>query len=91
MTSPDFTLLEYHLSPRNWSQYFRAFTDYKSAELYALSFNNDQGEGRNVDVSKFYSNLTDVEEATFQFHKHDSEAPTIIQKRRNDVSLHIPG
>jgi hypothetical protein len=73
-TADDSPLLEYHLSPRNWSQYFRAFTNYKMAELYALSFNDDQVEGRNADVSNFNSNLNDLEEATFRFHKHDFEA-----------------
>ncbi|TQN66378.1 hypothetical protein CSHISOI_09044 [Colletotrichum shisoi] len=63
----------------NWSQDFGAFTDYKTGRSYALYSNGDRVEGRDVYVSAFNSNLTDVEEVTFRFDKYDFEAPTIIQ------------
>ncbi|KAJ5004318.1 hypothetical protein K4K48_010152 [Colletotrichum sp. SAR 10_66] len=66
----------------NWSQDFGAFTDYKTGESYALYSNGDRPEGRDVYVSKFNRNLTDVEEVTFRFGKYDFEAPTILQTEK---------
>ncbi|EEY20546.1 galactan 1,3-beta-galactosidase [Verticillium alfalfae VaMs.102] len=71
----------------NWSQDFGAFTDYKSGESYALYSNGDRVEGRDVYVSKFNSNLTDVEEVTFRFNKYDFEAPTILQTEKSYFAL----
>ncbi|KAL9949443.1 hypothetical protein ACHAQF_008886 [Verticillium nonalfalfae] len=44
-------------------------------------------EGRDVYVSKFNSNLTDVEEVTFRFNKYDFEAPTILQTEKSYFAL----
>ncbi|KAI8280339.1 hypothetical protein K4K56_012296 [Colletotrichum sp. SAR 10_98] len=71
----------------NWSQDFGAFTDYKTGESYALYSNGDRPEGRDVYVSKFNRNLTDVEEVTFRFDKYDFEAPTILQTEKSYFAL----
>ncbi|EQB49244.1 hypothetical protein CGLO_11446 [Colletotrichum gloeosporioides Cg-14] len=71
----------------NWSQDFGAFTDYKKGESYALYSNGDRPEGRDVYVSKFNRNLTDVEEVTFRFDKYDFEAPTILQTEKSYFAL----
>ncbi|KAF3803791.1 hypothetical protein GCG54_00004971 [Colletotrichum gloeosporioides] len=71
----------------NWSQDFGAFTDYKTGESYALYSNGDRPEGRDVYVSKFNRNLTDVEEVTFRFDKYDFEAPTILQTEKSYFTL----
>lgn len=63
----------------NWSQDFGLFTDYKDGRSYALYSNGDSVEGRDVYVSRFNSNLTDLEEVVYRFPKFDLEAPTIIQ------------
>ncbi|RBQ69399.1 hypothetical protein FVER14953_20934 [Fusarium verticillioides] len=67
----------------NWSQDFGAFTDYKTGKSYALYSNGDKVEGRDVYVSEFNKNLTDVEKVTFRFNKYDFEAPTIIQTEKS--------
>ncbi|CAI4219745.1 unnamed protein product [Parascedosporium putredinis] len=71
----------------NWSQDFGAFTDYKTGHSYALYSNGDSVEGRDVYVSKFNDNLTDVEEVTFRFNKYDFEAPTILQTEKSYFAL----
>nr|XP_036574287.1 galactan -beta-galactosidase [Colletotrichum truncatum]XP_036585438.1 galactan -beta-galactosidase [Colletotrichum truncatum]KAF6780693.1 galactan -beta-galactosidase [Colletotrichum truncatum]KAF6795489.1 galactan -beta-galactosidase [Colletotrichum truncatum] len=71
----------------NWSQDFGAFTDFKTGHSYALYSNGDRPEARDVYVSKFNSNLTDVEEVTFRFHKYDFEAPTILQTEKSYYAL----
>ena len=63
----------------NWSQDFGAFTDRTSGRSYALYSNGDSVEGRDVYISRFNDDLTEVEEETFRFNKYDFEAPTIIQ------------
>ncbi|KAI8302888.1 hypothetical protein K4K59_000333 [Colletotrichum sp. SAR11_240] len=70
----------------NWSQDFGAFTDYKTGDSYALYPNGDRPEGRDVYVSKFNRNLTDVEKVTFRFDKYDFEAPTILQTEKRPWS-----
>ncbi|KAL5603203.1 hypothetical protein FOBRF1_010736 [Fusarium oxysporum] len=67
----------------NWSQDFGAFTDYKTGKSYALYSNGDKVQGRDVYVSEFNKNLTDVEKVTFRFNKYDFEAPTIIQTEKS--------
>ncbi|KAF4917904.1 hypothetical protein CGCVW01_v009405 [Colletotrichum viniferum] len=71
----------------NWSQDFGAFTDYKTGESYALYSNGDRPEGRDVYLSKFNRNLTDVEEVTFRFDKYDFEVPTILQTEKSYFAL----
>lgn len=71
----------------NWSQDFGAFTDYKSGHSYALYSNGDGVEGRDVYLSKFNDNLTNIEEVTFRFNKYDFEAPTIIQTDKSYFAL----
>jgi hypothetical protein len=71
----------------NWSQDFGAFTDYKSGRSYALYSNGDRVEGRDVYVSEFNSNLTDIKKVTHRFDKYDFEAPTIIQTEKSYWTL----
>jgi hypothetical protein len=61
------------------SQDFGIFTDYKSGKSYALYSSGDAAEGRDVFISLFNDELTDVVEVTHCFQKYDLEAPTIIQ------------
>ncbi|CAG7557891.1 unnamed protein product [Fusarium equiseti] len=71
----------------NWSQDFGAFTDYKSGKSYALYSNGDRVEGRDVYVSEFNSNLTDIKSVTHRFNKYDFEAPTILQTEKSYWTL----
>ncbi|KAH7123027.1 glycosyl hydrolase [Dactylonectria macrodidyma] len=71
----------------NWSQDFGAFTDYKSGKSYALYSNGDSKQGRDVYLSRFNDNITDVEEAVFRFNKFDLEAPTILQTDKSYFAL----
>ncbi|KAI8658024.1 hypothetical protein NCS57_01182900 [Fusarium keratoplasticum] len=71
----------------NWSQDFGAFTDYKTGESYSLYSNGDRVEGRDVYISKFNKDLTEVEEVTYRFNKYDFEAPTIIQTDKSYWTL----
>ncbi|KAF7556706.1 hypothetical protein G7Z17_g1222 [Cylindrodendrum hubeiense] len=71
----------------NWSQDFGAFTDYKDGKSYALYSNGDSKLGRDVYVSRFNDNLTDVEETIFRFNKFDLEAPTIVQTDKSYYAL----
>lgn len=71
----------------NWSQDFGAFTDYKDGKSYALYSNGDTVYGRDVYISRFNDNLTDVEEAVFRFDKYDFEAPTIIQTEKSYFAM----
>ncbi|KAI8714906.1 Glycoside hydrolase family 43 [Fusarium sp. LHS14.1] len=71
----------------NWSQDFGAFTDYKTGESYSLYSNGDRVEGRDVYISKFNKDLTEVEEVTHRFNKYDFEAPTIIQTDKSYWTL----
>ncbi|KPM41049.1 hypothetical protein AK830_g5508 [Neonectria ditissima] len=71
----------------NWSQDFGAFTDYKDGKSYALYSNGDSKEGRDVYLSRFNDNLTEVEESIFRFNKYDLEAPTIVQTDKSYYAL----
>ncbi|CRK21724.1 hypothetical protein BN1723_012446 [Verticillium longisporum] len=54
----------------NWSQDFGLFTDnYGNGRSYALYSNGDRREGRDVYLSVFNENITEVEEVTFRFNK----------------------
>ena len=61
------------------SQDFGIFTDYKDGKSYALYSSGDGPDGRDVFISAFNDDLTDVKEVAHCFYKYDFEAPTIIQ------------
>ncbi|KAL2753040.1 carbohydrate-binding module family 35 protein [Sodiomyces alcalophilus JCM 7366] len=63
----------------NWSQDFGMFTDRDDGRTYALYSNGDSVEGRDVYLSAFNEEITQVEQVTFRWDKFDLEAPTIIQ------------
>jgi hypothetical protein len=71
----------------NWSQDFGLFTDYKDGRSYALYSNGDRVEGRDVYVSRFNQNVTDLEEVVYRFPKFDLEAPTILQTENSYWAL----
>ncbi|KAG7139441.1 hypothetical protein HYQ45_003564 [Verticillium longisporum] len=72
----------------NWSQDFGLFTDnYGDGRSYALYSNGDRCEGRDVYLSVFNENITEVEEVTFRFNKYDLEAPTILQTDKSYYAL----
>lgn len=71
----------------NWSQDFGIFTDYKDGRSYALYSNGDRKEGRDVYVSAFNEDVTEVEEVVHRFDKYDLEAPTIIQTNQSYYAL----
>lgn len=71
----------------NWSQDFGMFTDYESGRTYSLYSNGDSVEGRDVYLSRFNEDITEVEEVTHRWHKYDLEAPTIIQTDQSYYAL----
>lgn len=71
----------------NWSQDFGIFTDYKDNSTYALYSNGDKVEGRDVYISAFNDELTEVESVVHRFNKYDLEAPTIIQTEKSYYAL----
>ena len=71
----------------NWSQDFGIFTDYKDNSTYALYSNGDRVEGRDVYISAFNDELTEVDSVVHRFNKYDLEAPTIIQTDKSYYAL----
>ncbi|KAH7368739.1 glycosyl hydrolase [Plectosphaerella cucumerina] len=69
------------------SQDFGIFTDYKDEKSYALYSSGDSVEGRDVFISAFNDDLTDVKEVTYCFQKYDFEAPTILQTDRSYFAI----
>ncbi|KAF2215293.1 carbohydrate-binding module family 35 protein [Cercospora zeae-maydis SCOH1-5] len=63
----------------NWSQDFGMFTDYKDGKTYALYSNGDRREGRDVYLTSFNDEISELDEVVFRWDKFDLEAPTIIQ------------
>lgn len=63
----------------NWSQDFGTFTDYKDGRSYALYSNGDRKEARDVYLSRYNTDVSELEDIVFRFNKYDLEAPTIIQ------------
>ncbi|KAL4864560.1 hypothetical protein BDV12DRAFT_175987 [Aspergillus spectabilis] len=63
----------------NWSQDFGLFTDRKDGRSYALYSNGDRLEGRDVYLTSFNKNVSELEEVVYRWDKFDLEAPTIIQ------------
>ncbi|KAK1709833.1 glycosyl hydrolase family 43 protein [Colletotrichum lupini] len=71
----------------NWSQDFGIFTDYKDGRSYSLYSNGDRREGRDVYISAFNEDITNVTEVVHRFDKYDLEAPTIIQTDKSYYAL----
>jgi hypothetical protein len=69
------------------SQDFGIFTDYKDEKSYALYSSGDSVEGRDVFISAFNDDLTDVKEVIYCFQKYDFEAPTILQTDRSYFAI----
>ncbi|KAF7589480.1 hypothetical protein BBP40_004234 [Aspergillus hancockii] len=63
----------------NWSQDYGLFTDYKDGRSYALYSNGDRKEGRDVYLTEYNKEVTELEKVIHRFDKYDLEAPTIIQ------------
>ncbi|GAB1193728.1 hypothetical protein APSETT444_002956 [Aspergillus pseudonomiae] len=63
----------------NWSQDYGLFTDYKDGRSYALYSNGDSKEGRDVYLTRYNEEVSELEEVVYRFDKFDLEAPTIIQ------------
>lgn len=71
----------------NWSQDFGTFTDYKDGRSYALYSNGDRKEARDVYVSRYNEDVSELEDIVFRFDKYDLEAPTIIQTEKSYYAL----
>ncbi|KAL1957346.1 hypothetical protein VTO42DRAFT_6135 [Malbranchea cinnamomea] len=71
----------------NWSQDYGLFTDYKDGRSYALYSNGDSVEGRDVYITRYNENVTDLEEVVYRFPKFDLEAPTIIQTDKSYFAI----
>ncbi|KAK0118330.1 hypothetical protein ONS95_012623 [Cadophora gregata] len=71
----------------NWSQDFGIFTDYKDGRSYSLYSNGDRKEGRDVYLTSFNEDITDLDEVVHRFDKYDLEAPTIIQTEKSYYAL----
>ncbi|RYP81019.1 hypothetical protein DL770_006009 [Monosporascus sp. CRB-9-2] len=71
----------------NWSQDFGLFTDYKDGRSYALYSNGDRREGRDVYLTSFNEEVSDLDEVVHRFDKYDLEAPTIIQTDKSYYAL----
>lgn len=71
----------------NWSQDFGMFTDYKDGKTYSLYSNGDRKEGRDVYLTSFNEDITDLDEVIHRWDKFDLEAPTIIQTEKSYYAL----
>ncbi|KAK2792041.1 hypothetical protein FQN52_004151 [Onygenales sp. PD_12] len=71
----------------NWSQDFGMFTDYKDGRTYALYSNGDRKEGRDVYLTRFNEEVTELEEIVHRFDKFDLEAPTVVQTEESYYAL----
>ncbi|CAL3963602.1 unnamed protein product [Diplocarpon coronariae] len=71
----------------NWSQDFGIFTDYKDGRSYSLYSNGDRKEGRDIYLTSFNKELTELEKVVHRFDKFDLEAPTIIQTDKSYYAL----
>lgn len=71
----------------NYSQDFGMFTDYKDGKTYALHSSGDGPEGRDVFISAFSDDLTDITEIVHCFSKYDFEAPTIVQTNESYFAI----
>ncbi|KAK2762154.1 hypothetical protein FQN54_001162 [Arachnomyces sp. PD_36] len=71
----------------NWSQDFGVFTDYKDGKTYSLYSNGDDKNGRDVYITSFNEDITELDEVVHRFDKFDLEAPTIIQTENSYYAL----
>lgn len=71
----------------NWSQDFGMFTDYKDGKSYSLYSNGDDLYGRDVYITSFNEDITELDEVVHRFDKFDLEAPTIIQTDNSYYAL----
>ncbi|KAH6693489.1 glycosyl hydrolase family 43 protein [Plectosphaerella plurivora] len=71
----------------NWSQDFGMFTDRNDGRTYSLYSNGDRVEGRDVYLSVFNEEITEVESVTHRWDKYDLEAPTIIQTDKSYYAI----
>ncbi|KAF2967420.1 hypothetical protein GQX73_g6153 [Xylaria multiplex] len=71
----------------NWSQDFGLFTDYKDGRSYALYSNGDRREGRDVYLTSYNEEVSDLDSVVYRFDKFDLEAPTIIQTEKSYYAL----
>ncbi|OJD33360.1 galactan-beta-galactosidase [Diplodia corticola] len=71
----------------NWSQDFGMFTDYKDGRTYALYSNGDSKEGRDVYLTTFNDDITDLADVVHRWDKFDLEAPTIVQTEKSYYAL----
>jgi hypothetical protein len=69
------------------SQDFGIFTDYKDGKSYAMYSSGDGVDGRDVFISAFNDDLTELTEVVHCFKKYDFEAPTIIQTDRSYFAI----
>ena len=63
----------------NWSQDFGVFTDERDGRSYSLYSNGDRKEARDVYITRFNKNITELDQVVFRFNKYDLEAPSILQ------------
>ncbi|KAE8149212.1 glycosyl hydrolase [Aspergillus avenaceus] len=63
----------------NWSQDYGLFQDANDGRAYALYSNGDEKDGRDVYLTRYNADITELEEVVYRFDKFDLEAPTIIQ------------
>lgn len=71
----------------NWSQDYGLFTDYKDGRSYALYSNGDSVEGRDVYITRYNKEVSELEEVVYRFNKFDLEAPTIVQTDNSYYAL----
>ncbi|KAI2627831.1 carbohydrate-binding module family 35 protein [Hypoxylon sp. NC1633] len=71
----------------NWSQDFGMFTDYKDGRTYALYSNGDSVEGRDIYLTSYNEDVTELADVTYRFGKYDLEAPTIVQTDKSYYAL----
>ncbi|CAI6339454.1 unnamed protein product [Periconia digitata] len=71
----------------NWSQDFGLFTDYKDGKSYALYSNGDRKEARDVYITRYNDDITELDEVVHRFDKYDLEAPTILQTDKSYYAL----
>ncbi|EOD50615.1 putative galactan -beta-galactosidase protein [Neofusicoccum parvum UCRNP2] len=71
----------------NWSQDFGMFTDYKDGKTYSLYSNGDRKEGRDVYLTSFNDEISELDEVIHRWDKFDLEAPTIIQTEKSYYAL----
>ncbi|KAF7625186.1 hypothetical protein AFLA_002060 [Aspergillus flavus NRRL3357] len=57
----------------NWSQDYGLFTDYKDGRSYALYSNGDSVEGRDVYITRYNKEVSELEEVVYRFNKLDTD------------------